>query len=115
MLITSSAHNNIIKYNAKKLGIRKYFKGILGKKDVTHRKPSPEIYRKAHKILGLKAKECVVFEDSLVGVTAAKRAGCYCIAVTSSFSRKELNKDGADLIVSRLDDPKVFKFINSIE
>jgi len=55
--------------------------------------------------------ECVVIEDSVVGVDAAKRAGMKCIAVLNSYPRSKLRK--ADYIVKGLNERKrIFSFIS---
>jgi beta-phosphoglucomutase-like phosphatase (HAD superfamily) len=61
------------------------------------------------KRLGVKEEECVVIEDSIPGIIAAKRAKCKCIAVTNSYPAKKLKK--ADLIVKDLRNKKVSFFI----
>jgi beta-phosphoglucomutase len=63
-------------------------------------KPDPAIYTLACKRLKLPPTECVVFEDSVAGVTAAKRAGCYTIALLTTTPRARLEEAGADLIVA---------------
>jgi len=60
-------------------------------------KPAPDIFLHAAKMLGVKPEECVVLEDAVNGVQAAKSAGMRCIALTTTHSRSMLNK--ADLIV----------------
>lgn len=69
---------------------------------VTHKKPHPEIYQVTAAVLGLSPTRCVVVEDALVGVKAAKAAGMKCIAVTNSFPRAELTE--ADLVVDSLEE-----------
>ena len=69
---------------------------------VTHKKPHPEIYETAHAAVGLPKERCVVIEDAVTGVTAAKAAGLKCIGVTTSFRRDELAE--ADIVVSSLED-----------
>lgn len=60
-------------------------------------KPAPDVFRVAAAALGLSASECIVFEDSTVGVQAAKAAGARCIAITTSKRRDDLRE--ADLII----------------
>ncbi|CAK9108203.1 unnamed protein product [Durusdinium trenchii] len=48
-------------------------------------KPDPEVYQVCAEILGLKASECVVFEDAPSGICSAKAAGCFTIAVPESW------------------------------
>jgi len=105
---TSSSHEevNIV---LKRLGIKKYFNAILGREDVKTHKPSPELYLKLAKKLKVKPKDCVVIEDSVAGVTAAKRARMKCIAVLNSFPASKLKK--ADLVAKNLNDKRVLKYI----
>ncbi|MBI2435798.1 MAG: HAD family phosphatase [Candidatus Hydrogenedentes bacterium] len=69
---------------------------------VTHKKPHPEIYLKAIDALGLPAAQCVVVEDALTGVEAAKAAGAHVVGVTTSFSRAQLAQ--ADIVVDSLEE-----------
>jgi HAD superfamily hydrolase (TIGR01509 family) len=55
--------------------IERHFPVILDDSFVTRGKPDPEIYLKSAAAVGLEPASCVVFEDSLSGVTAGKRAG----------------------------------------
>ena len=101
---TSSSHEEI-DIVLKKLGIRKYFDVIMGREDVRFHKPHPELYLKLAKKLRVRPQDCVVVEDSVSGVEAAKRAGMKCIAVLNSFPASKLRK--ADLIVKNLNDKRV--------
>jgi beta-phosphoglucomutase len=68
---------------------------------VEHKKPHPEIYLLAATRLDLKPDECLVVEDAISGVRAAKAAGCKCLAVTSSFTPGELKE--ADWVATDLE------------
>jgi beta-phosphoglucomutase family hydrolase len=83
------------------LGIEDCFQAIAYGTEVAEGKPSPLIFQLAAEKLGIDAGNCVVIEDAIAGVTAAKRAGMKCIAVTNSHSRKSLDK--ADLVVDTLE------------
>ncbi len=80
------------------------FTVILSGSDVARKKPDPEPYRKAAEMLGAAAEDCVVIEDALSGVRAAKGAGMACVAVTNSFSKEALLAAGADRCVGNLDE-----------
>lgn len=69
---------------------------------VVHKKPHPEIYLKAADSIGLEPERCVVIEDAVTGVAAAKAAGMTCVAVTNSFSPAELAE--ADRVVGSLEE-----------
>jgi len=62
---------------------------------VTHTKPHPEPYQRAVARLSLPAAPCVVIEDSLNGVRAARGAGCDVIGLTTSFPAVKLYEAGA--------------------
>jgi beta-phosphoglucomutase len=65
-------------------------------------KPYPEPYLAAAKQLGVKPSKCVVIENAPFGITAAKRAGMWCIAITTSLPEEYLKQ--ADMVVDRLSD-----------
>jgi len=88
------------------------FDTILTVEAVSHSKPDPEIFLKTAENLNAKPQMCVVFEDSIFGVKAAKSAGMGCVAITTGvYSRQELATEKPDLIVGTLKDPKIRKFI----
>ena len=68
--------------------------------EVTHRKPHPEIYLSAAARLGVEPENCLVVEDAVNGVEAARRAGCRCVALTTSFPANKLA--GAGWVVDDL-------------
>ena len=70
--------------------------------DVKEGKPSPQAFLLAAKKLGVEPKNCVVMEDAVVGVQAAKRAGMCCIAVTNTYPREAIAE--ADIIVNSLEE-----------
>ena len=70
--------------------------------DVTHKKPHPELFKKAVEQLRIPPASCVVIEDAPNGIEAAKAAGCRCIAVTNSVAAGQLEE--ADRIVDSLEE-----------
>ena len=81
------------------LGIADLIDGSISGSDVTHGKPHPEIFTKAHEALGLKAEECVVVEDAVNGILAGVAAGCKCLAITTTASAETLTEAGASVCV----------------
>jgi len=70
---------------------------IIAGDDVDKKKPDPMIYNVARERLGLEASRCVVIEDSLVGLRAAKGASMRCvITYTSSTAAEDFYAEGAD-------------------
>lgn len=67
--------------------------------DVTHCKPDPEIFLTACQRLHLDPAECVVFEDGIPGIKAARAAGCAAVGVATTMPAQSLTDAGADLVV----------------
>ena len=64
--------------------------------DILHKKPAPDIFVEAARRLGLDPSLCLVIEDAVSGVQAAKAAGTRCLGLTTSFSAEQLADGGAD-------------------
>lgn len=71
-----------------KANIKKYFEGIYTKESVKSLKPDPEIYLKILKDYKVSPEECLVFEDSIEGIRASKKAGINVVAVYDKYSNK---------------------------
>lgn len=92
---TTKDRLDIYRKKLKKADIDKIFTVILSKEDVEHKKPSPEIHNKIMKKLNVTPKECLVIEDALIGVQAAKNAGIEVVNMYDKYSdsdREEINK-----------------------
>lgn len=85
------------------LKIKDYFEAITTAEEIEKGKPNPEMFLKAAKKLNVKPEECVVIEDAVNGIQAAKNAGMKTIALLTKFHTRKDFKD-ADLIVSSLDE-----------
>ena len=89
--LASSADLRKVKGNLDEIGLPlDRFDAYVTGEDVEHKKPSPDIFLTAANRLGLLASECLVIEDAVSGVTAAKAVGARCLALTTSFTQKEL-------------------------
>lgn len=64
-----------------KLGITQLFTAIIDGNNVVNGKPHPEVFLKGAEALGLEPSECVVFEDSIAGVQAAKTGGMSSVGI----------------------------------
>ncbi|MBC7879237.1 MAG: HAD family phosphatase [Anaerolineales bacterium] len=100
--IGSSSPHSWVDTHAKRLGIFHYFDHIICADDVApgKTKPNPDIYLKVLEQLNVKNDEAVVFEDSLNGVLAARRAGIFVVAVPNPLTAK-MNVSG-DMTVSSI-------------
>ena len=88
------------------------FDEVLTVEVISHSKPDPEIFIKTAEQLEIKSQACVVFEDSIFGVKAAKSAGMGCIAVTTGvYNEKELKVERPDLVVESLRNRQILPLI----
>jgi beta-phosphoglucomutase len=87
--VATSAPRENVDFTLDRTGTRKYFDVILDESFVTRGKPDPEIYIRTAKALKMPASRCIVFEDSLSGVLAAKAAGCRVIGITTTHKIDE--------------------------
>ncbi len=97
LAVASSAYPRYFNYIIDGLNLRKYFKVLLNAFDIEKAKPDPEIYLKAASLLQVQPKDCLVFEDTLLGIRSAKAAGMKVVAIASTFKRDELGQ--ADKII----------------
>ncbi|MBB5394787.1 beta-phosphoglucomutase [Mucilaginibacter sp. AK015] len=81
-----------------KTNLAHFFDAIVDGNLVSASKPDPEVFLKGAELLGVAPNQCVVFEDAVAGIEAAKRGGMKAIGIG--------NKNvltGADMVVSGLD------------
>jgi HAD superfamily hydrolase (TIGR01509 family) len=95
--VASSADLVKIEANLRKIGRPPaMWQAVVSAEDVVHKKPAPDIFLAAARKLGVAPEECVVVEDAVNGIQAAKAAGMRCVAVAHSFPREKLLQ--ADLV-----------------
>ena len=99
-LASSTPMENICLLNDS-MGINDCFQSIVSADDVAEGKPSPQVFLKAAEKLGVESENCLVIEDAVAGITAAKRAGMRCLAVTNTHPEASLIE--ADLVVKTLE------------
>ena len=99
--VASSSNRDWVEGHLDRLGILELFDSIKVSEDVAQVKPDPELYLASVSHLGTRPEDALAIEDSLNGVTAAKRAGLFCLAVPNPMTM-ELPLDQADLRLSSL-------------
>jgi HAD superfamily hydrolase (TIGR01509 family) len=85
--VASSSGSGWVRGHLERLGLTQRLDAILTREDVARVKPAPDLYLKAAAVLGAAPAACVVLEDSLNGVRAAKAAGMRCYAVPNRVTR----------------------------
>jgi len=109
LAIGSSAPRDNLELIFRRLNLRHYFDAHITNEEVSKGKPSPETFLKAAEKLSLPPSRCVVVEDAVQGVEAARAAGMPVIAVTTTRAPADLQK--ADLIVDSLAELKSEDFL----
>ena len=97
MAIATSGIQPNIDFMFENIPIKKYFKTVVNSSHINNGKPHPEIYLKVASLLNIPPKNCLVFEDAVVGIKSAKSAGMKVIAIATTQTKDELSI--ADMIV----------------
>jgi len=109
LAIGSSAPKENLELIFKCLRLDSYIDACVTKEDVIKGKPAPDTFLKAAQRLSLRPQNCIVVEDAVHGVEAAKTAGMFVIALTTTRDRADLLE--ADIIVNGLDELKAVNFV----
>jgi len=79
--VASSAHRDVIDAALRATGLLDVFAVVVSADEVAHGKPAPDVYLEAARRLGADAADCLVVEDSINGVRAARTAGMTVVLV----------------------------------
>lgn len=104
LVLASSASKNNVGVFLSALGEKHLFEQVLNGESVDLAKPAPDMYLLALSKLNLPADVCLVLEDALHGIEAAKLAGISCIAITGTHSYEALENSHAIAVIDKLDD-----------
>ena len=102
LALASSGSRSSVDAFLKWTGSRSLFRSVLSGEDVGKAKPDPEIYLRSAEGLGLGARECLVVEDALAGVAAARAAGCRVVGVAGTCPAEALRGAGAAQVITDL-------------
>ena len=101
--VASSSNRDWVGGHLTRLGLMKYFATVRCSDDVDSVKPEPDLFLAAVEGLGSSPKAAVAIEDSANGVTAALRAGLFCVVVPNDMT-KDLAIDEAHVRLDALSD-----------
>ena len=100
--LASNSPAGLCELTLKKLGIASRFDAVISADHVARGNPDPAIYLEAARRLGIPARECLAFEDSVTGVRAARAAGMGVVAVSSRPVRFDGNETAPDVRLETL-------------
>ncbi len=104
LAVATSADRIKMDGNLREIGLpAKTFDAVVTGEDIEHKKPAPDIFLLAARRIGVPPERCVVVEDAVSGVTAAKAAGARCLGLTGSYPAAALRAAGADWTADGLD------------
>ena len=111
--LATMTNRKVIDVFLSKKNIEWFFEVVISADEVYNPKPDPEAFLVVANRMGVNPKDCVVIEDSIFGVRAAKAANMKCIAVsTGVYNKKELAKEIPDMLISSLvEKDKILGFI----
>ena len=101
--VASSSRRDWVEGHLARRGLLGYFDAVRCRDDVAAAKPDPELYTSALAALGVDPACAIAIEDSANGVTAAKRAGMFCVVVPNAMT-SSMRLDHADLRLQSLAD-----------
>jgi beta-phosphoglucomutase len=90
MAVATASPPSNIPFILDELNLRRFFKTVVGGADVQHGKPHPEIFLKSAQALGISPASCLVFEDALGGIEAARRAGMDAVMICTTIDAQEV-------------------------
>jgi HAD superfamily hydrolase (TIGR01509 family) len=103
--VASSAHGEVIDAALEATGLTGVFRVVVSSDEVERGKPEPDVYLEAARRLGVDPRRCLVVEDSLNGVKAAKAAGMTCVLIPNrTIPPAPGTAELADVVLERLAD-----------
>lgn len=110
--IASNSERTWVTEHLERLGLLGEFDAIRCRDQVARPKPWPDSYLAVLEALGAAPGEAMAFEDSPVGVSAAKAAGVFCVAVPNAVT-KQLTFPLADIILPSLAEVSITRLIDA--
>jgi beta-phosphoglucomutase len=83
--MATNAEPDNVEFLLEEAHLRPYFRAVVDGHQVPNPKPHPDIYLRTAELLGAHPRDCVVFEDSLPGIEAARAAGMAVVGVATTY------------------------------
>jgi beta-phosphoglucomutase-like phosphatase (HAD superfamily) len=81
MAVASGGYRDVVARTLERLGLRDWFAAMVTAEDTVRHKPEPDVFLEAARRIGVAANACAVFEDTGIGLEAARRAGMLAVDV----------------------------------
>jgi beta-phosphoglucomutase-like phosphatase (HAD superfamily) len=81
MAVASGGYRDVVARTLERLGLRDWFAAMVTAEDTVRHKPEPDVFLEAARRIGVAANTCAVFEDTGIGIEAARRAGMLAVDV----------------------------------
>ncbi len=107
--IATSAPPANVEFTLAHTGLKKHFPVITDDSMVTRGKPDPQVYLKSAELLHTDPARCVVFEDAILGIQAARNAGMKVVGLATTHPAEELND--VDMVISNFEGLTIDKLI----
>lgn len=116
LVVASSSRIESVELCINKFNLKSKFEDLISDFTLNKPKPHPEVFLHVAKIIKIKPEECLVLEDSLAGLQAAKSAGMKCIICPDNtfFNTSHDLYKKADKIVNSLDEVNL-EMINELK
>lgn len=102
MAVASASSPQNISFILDDLNLRRHFKIVMSGNDVQYGKPNPEIFIKSAKSMGVEPSDCLVFEDAMNGIDAARLANMDAVFISTTINAREI--DGQPHVVRAVPD-----------
>jgi HAD superfamily hydrolase (TIGR01509 family) len=104
--VASSADGNKVRVNLQKIRLpNETWDAVISGEFVEHKKPAPDIFLLAAKTLGVDPADCVVVEDAVTGLQAARAAGMRSVGVAHTLPAEQLQ--AADVVKQKIAEIKI--------
>lgn len=112
--ICSAGEKDEVFLKLKTNNLLKYFNFFLSAEDVDNSKPNPDVYIKGIDTLKLKPEECLCFEDTFSGATAAKKSGAMCFIIPNKYEKDIKDFSFTDGVLNSLEEAVniIKKYVN---
>jgi len=81
MAVASGGHRHLVEMTLRQIGVLEWFPVIVGAEDTVKHKPEPDVFLEAARRLDVRPADCTVYEDTDLGIEAARRAGMLWVDV----------------------------------